>query len=120
MERSTSRNLFLAAIVLDIIATVLFFIGGGMAMNSTTVNPDGTLSTPPSAGIGALLLVAFLVYGVGGILAFVAWLGALIKTARLGQWLWFVLVLLLSWTGIMMLVYIFAGPTKPANSGQMA
>jgi hypothetical protein len=50
----------------------------------------------------------------------IAWIGALIKTAQLGQWLWFVLVLLLSGTVIMMLVYIFAGPTKPANSGQMA
>jgi hypothetical protein len=36
----------------------------------------------------------------------------------LGQWVWFILLIVFS--GITMLVYIFAGPTQPANSGQMA
>jgi hypothetical protein len=120
MERSTSRNLFLAAIVLGIIATVLFFVGGAAAAAATTTNPDGTVSTTAGAGVGIMLIIAFIVWAVAGILSFIAWLGALIKTARLGQWLWFILLLVLSWTGIMMLVYIFAGPTKPADSGQMA
>jgi hypothetical protein len=116
MERSTSRNLYLAAIVLGIIATVLFFVGGAAAAAATTTNPDGTVNTTAGAGVGIMLIIAFIVWAVAGILSFIAWLGALIKTARLGQWLWFVLVLLLSWTGIMMLVYVFAGPTKPASA----
>ncbi|HKW20309.1 MAG TPA: hypothetical protein VJO13_02965 [Ktedonobacterales bacterium] len=118
MERSTSRNLYLIGLVLVIIATVLLIVGGGAAAAATTTNPDGTVSTTAGAGLGIMLIVSFLVYAVGAILAFIAWLGALIKTARLGQWLWFILLIVFS--GITMLVYIFAGPTKPANSGQMA
>ncbi len=116
MERSTSRNLFLAGLVLGIIATVLFFVGGAAAAAGATTNPDGTVSTTAGAGIGIMLIIAFIVWAVAGILTFIAWLGALIKTARLGQWLWFILLLVLSWTGIMMLVYVFAGPTKPAQA----
>jgi hypothetical protein len=114
MERKTSRNLYLIGLVLFIIATVLLIVGGGAAAAATTTNPDGTVSTTAGAGIGILLIVSFLVYAVGGILAIIAWIGALIKTARLGQWLWFILLIVFS--GITMLVYIFAGPTEPASA----
>jgi len=118
MERKTSRNLYLIGLLLVIIASVLLAVGGIGAAAATTTNPDGTVSTTAGAGLGIMLLVAFIVYAVGGILAIVAWIGALVKTARLSQWLWFILLIVFS--GITMLVYIFAGPTKPADSGQMA
>ena len=68
--------------------------------------------------IASVLLAVGGIGAVGGILAIVAWIGALVKTARLSQWLWFILLIVFS--GITMLVYIFAGPTKPAESGQMS
>ena len=105
MEQSTSRNLFLAGIILSIIATVLFVEGSNAAAAATT-SPDGTVGSAPSLGI--MLIIAFALYAIGCILATIAWIGALINTARLGQWLWFILLLVLSWTGIIMLVYIFA------------
>lgn len=108
MERKTSRNLYLTGLVLAIIATVLFIVAGGTA--AATANPDGTLNTGAGAGLGVLVLVAIVGYIIAAILGTIAWIGALIKTARLGQWVWFVLLLLLG--GIPMLIYIFAGPTE--------
>jgi hypothetical protein len=118
MERKTSRNLYLIGLLLIIVATVLFVVGGTAALAATTTNPDGTVNTSAGAGLGIMVLIAIIVYVVGGILALIAWIGALIKTARLSQWLWFILLLVFS--GITMLVYIFAGPTKPASSAQAA
>jgi len=116
MERKTSRNLYLIGLVLEIVGIILFTIGTGAAI--ATANSDGTVSAAGGTSFSILSLISILLLVVGGILAFVAWIGALVKTARLGQWLWFILLIVFS--GITLLVYIFAGPTQPANSGQMA
>jgi hypothetical protein len=108
MERKTSRNLYLIGLVLAIIATVLLIVGGGVAAGAT--NSDGSVSTAAGASLGIMLIVAFLVYIVAAVFAIIAWIGALIKTAKLGQWVWFILLLVINVT---MLVYIFAGPTEP-------
>lgn len=113
MQRSTTRNLYLIGLVLGIIGAVLYFVAAAQSLSA-----DGTVNV--SSGSATLALVGVVALIVGGVFSLIAWIGALIKTAQLGQWLWFVLVLLLGGTVIMMLVYIFAGPTKPANSGQMA
>jgi hypothetical protein len=67
--------------------------------------------------------IAFVVLGVvamfgGAIGQFVAWIGAVVNTARLDDKAWFILLLvlgLLSFGFIAMLVYILAGPdgTRP-------
>jgi hypothetical protein len=110
MERKTSRNLYLIAILLEIVGFILFTVGAGAA--AATANSDGTLSAAGGTSFGILSIIAILVLVVGAVLALVAWIGALIKLAKLGQWVWFILTFLFS--GIMMLVYIFAGPTEPA------
>jgi len=112
MERKTSRNLYLIGLVAEIVGIILFTIGTTAAL--ATTNSDGTVSAAGGTSFSILGLIAILLLVVGGILAFVAWIGALIKTARLGQWLWFILLIVFS--GITMLVYIFAGPTKPAQA----
>jgi hypothetical protein len=71
--------------------------------------------------VGGLLIVA------GSIGQFVAWIGALVNTARLQDKTWFVVLLvtgLLSFGFIAMLVYVLAGPdgtlagdTRPQGSG---
>ena len=108
MERKTSRNLYLVGLVLAIIATVLLIVGGGVAAGAT--NSDGSVSPAAGTSLGIMLIVAFLVYIVAAVFALIAWIGALIKTAKLGQWVWFILLLVINVT---MLVYIFAGPTEP-------
>ena len=52
---------------------------------------------------------------IGGILALIAWIGALINSAKANRWGWFVCLIIFS--GITMLVYLFAGPV-PARQPQ--
>ena len=116
MERKTSRNLYLGGIVLAIIATILIVVASVIVAANTTTGTTGTDSQlPPGVAtvFSILTIVAVLLYIVAGILAFISWIGALVKTARLGEWVWFILLLILGGTGIMMLIYIFAGPTQP-------
>ncbi|HLG65622.1 MAG TPA: hypothetical protein VKY19_27120 [Ktedonosporobacter sp.] len=126
MKKSVSRALYLLAILLYIIGIGLFYYGAGGG-NMNTFNAlvasghlfvAADMSNSTFTGIGALLVA------LGSLLAVIAWLGALIKTARLGRWGWFVCLLIFS--GIAMLIYIFAGPTtstRPsfsnASSGAM-
>lgn len=115
MKKSTSRNLYLLALLLDIVGVVLFVIGAvGSNLNDlNTLAASGHLfvsadmSNPMFTAIGALLVA------LGGLLFLIAWIGALIRTAQLGRWGWFVCLLVLS--GITMLVYIFGGPTTSVN-----
>jgi hypothetical protein len=53
--------------------------------------------------------VAVLLAIVGGVVFAVVWVSALIRTARLGYWGWFLFLLLLS--VVSLLIYIFWGPT---------
>jgi len=114
MSKSLSRTLYLIGLGVVIVATILLI--AGLAGSTTGPGANGT-TTITSVGNPALVGIAVFVYVVGGILSFIAYIGALIKTAMLGRWGWFVCLLLIS--GITMLVYIFAGPeTRPVT--QMA
>ncbi len=107
MSKSLSRNLYLIAILGLIVGFVLSIA----AASQTTTAADGT---PTVTSTGALLaLVGLALYAIAGILAFVAWIGALIKTAQLQRWGWFVCLIIFS--GITMLIYIFAGPETAPN-----
>jgi hypothetical protein len=113
MRKSVSRTLYLLAVVCAIGAAVLVFLG----LNGTTITtlPSNASYTDVINTVNnpALVIAGAAVAVIGSILALIAWVGALIRTAQLGRWGWFVCLLVLS--GITMLVYIFAGPTTPAN-----
>ena len=111
MKKSVSRVLYLLALLLWIGGIVVFYYGAGGG-NMSTFNALVTsghlfvaadMSNSTFTGIGALLVA------VGSLLALIAWIGALVKTARLGRWGWFVFLLIFS--AITLLIYIFAGPT---------
>ncbi len=85
MSKALTRNVYLVSLLLLIVSTVLIY---------SKVSP----------AVGGLL------YIVGAIGAFVAWVGALIKTAQLSRWGWFVGVLITG--GIGLLIYVFGGPTE--------
>lgn len=58
------------------------------------------------AGFGSIL------EDIGYLLSFIAWILALVATARIGRWGWFILVLLLSWLFMIPLIlYGIIGPT---------
>lgn len=113
MRKSVSRTLYLLGILLSIIAVVLILMG----LQGSTVNTvqDGSSFSANVTSIGhpGLFFAGIAVSAVAGILGLIAWVGALVRTAQLGRWGWFVCLIIFS--GITMLIYVFAGPTMPAN-----
>ena len=110
MKKALSRTLYLIGLGVVIVGVILLI--AGLAGSTTAVDPNTGQTTITSIGHPALFGISFVFFVAGGILGFVAYVGALIKMAMLGRWGWFVCLLLIS--GITMLVYIFAGPeTRP-------
>lgn len=106
MKRSLSRLLYLIGLGVVIFAGILLgisFIGS----TPTTDTSAGSIGNPALFGIALFLMFA------ASIPALVAWIGALVKMAQLSRWGWFVCLFFFS--GITMLIYIFAGPETPAT-----
>ncbi|HEV2579359.1 MAG TPA: hypothetical protein VGT44_00790 [Ktedonobacteraceae bacterium] len=111
MRKALSRTLYLIGLVICIVGGIL--LGVSFAGSTTGIDPNTGATTITSIGNPALFGIGIFLLVIGGILGFIAYVGALIKTAMLGRWGWFVCLLVIS--GITMLVYIFAGPeTRPA------
>lgn len=114
MRKSVSRTLYLLALVLGIAAAVLIILGiQGSTFTSVQSGPS-SVGALTSVGNPGLLFAGIGASIVGGVLLLIAWIGALVRTAQLGRWGWFVCLIVLS--GITMLLYIFIGPTTPANA----
>lgn len=80
---------------------------------SQTQLQAGTCRPAVSAGEGVGFAVGILLFIVAGLLATIAWIGALIRAARMQTWVWFVIILLLH--GVGTLIYAIAGPaSQPA------
>src|SRR5262249_8607303 len=109
LSKRTILYLMLGAIILVILGVVL----GVLAVGGATTDASGAV-TGASASSGIFGLSARACYGMGSIVALIAWIGALIKTAQIGRWGWFVAVLLLS--GLGTLIYGIAGPEAPATA----
>lgn len=92
MKKTLSLILYIVGVLLLIAAAKIPFLYGSSA-----------------APLAVILAV------VGGIVFAVAWIGALVRTARLGRWGWFVLLLLFS--VISVLIYLLWGltPDRQAN-----
>lgn len=100
----------------SIVLYVLFFvllIGAG-ASASSACGASATSAEIASSGCANSAVagfgISFLFFLLGVILAFVAWILGLIKTAQAQAWGWFVVVLLLSPLGS--LIYGIAGPDQ--------
>jgi hypothetical protein len=57
------------------------------------------------------VLIGTALLGLGGLCSLLAFIFGLIKTAQLGAWVWFVLILL--FTPLATLIYGIVGPDKP-------
>src|SRR5712691_512228 len=111
MPKAVSRTLYLIGLGIVIVGGILF--GVSFAGSTTGIDPNTGATTITSLGNPALFGIGIFFFVIGGLLGFIAYVGALVKTAMLGRWGWFICLLLIS--GITMLVYIFAGPeTRPA------
>lgn len=102
MSKALSRTLYMLSLLAWTIGGCLLVCG----LVHTAALQDGSRDQ----AVAALGVLALLV--VGGVLACVAWIGALIRTAQLGYWRWFLCLLLFS--GLALLLYIFLGPRYPA------
>jgi hypothetical protein len=111
MKKSVSRILYLLAIVIDIVAITVFYqgAGGGDMAKFNALAAAGHLFVAADMSNSSMTATGALLFLIAFLLAIVAFVGALVKTARLRRWGWFICLLLFS--GITMLIYIFAGPT---------
>src|SRR5581483_8998586 len=97
MSKAVSRSLFLIGLG----AVILYYVG-------LSVSQVGEAAHASPFWNPVLFDIVSILYSIGVLLIFIAYIGALVKTARLGHWGWFICLLL--FTLVTMLIYIFAGP----------
>jgi hypothetical protein len=126
MTKSTITQLFLGSVIAVIAGFVMAFAAIWFALANGALIMDG----PDVVGIAptafawtafGLALVAALAITAGLIGGLVAWIGALINTARLEDKAWFVILLvlgLLSFGFVAMLAYVVSGPDGYQSRGQ--
>ena len=108
MLLSTTRKLFGISILLAVVIGCVLGIsmssasgGGYSGYSAATVDP-------------VVLVVSTVLLLVAVVLETVAWIGALVKTAQLGRWGWFICMLLPFISGFAFLGYVLFGPTEAA------
>lgn len=110
MKKKTILWLVITAIVLAIIGAAVFVPSVATAarhctqqqMNTNTCNLNLHGAQAAGVVIGSILWV------IAGLLWLVAWICALVRSAKMGSWVWFVIVLIFS--GLGTLIYAIAGP----------
>jgi hypothetical protein len=121
VSKTTIKKLFVGSLVALAGGLVLLAVAGTLAYANGNFVKDG----PDVVGIHAtafgwvmigLAAVAILVLIAAAITQFVAWIGAVLNTARLEDKTWFIVLLvtgLLSFGFIAMIAYLIAGPDDP-------
>ena len=114
MSLSTTRKLFGISILLAVVIGCVLGIsmssasgGGYSGYSAATVDP-------------VVLVVSTVLLLVAVVLETVAWIGALVKTAQLGRWGWFICMLLPFISGFAFLGYVLFRPTESARPVQVA
>jgi hypothetical protein len=111
---------FVAGFVIGLIAIVVALAGGAVTFGGPdVVRVDGVAL----AGTVVWLSIASLAVAGGSLAALVAWIGALLNTARLDDKTWFLVLLVLglfSFGWIATIAYVLAGPdsTRPSGAPQ--
>ena len=111
MTKRTICIFFIVSILMDLIG--LGLLVGGLVGSTYTTNTYGNSTNAQVTNFGnlPLFVTGVTLLSLSAIPFLIAWIGALINLARLHEWVWFVLILIFSW--ITLLVYLFAGPTTP-------
>ncbi len=109
MSRVQIRN-FTAIGLIGSLIGVLFFVVGALVGAPTATDATGThltaLGNPPVFVVGLVLALA------AGIVSAIAWIFALIRTAQLQRWGWFVCMLVMG--SLVTLIWSLIGPDSPA------
>src|SRR5919201_3616234 len=119
MSKATSRTLFLLGILLWVIGAVVFGMSpeGNKLFTNLSTNPNSYTSL--TGGTGLMATGGSLVALLGLILILLAWIGGIIRTAVIGRWGWFIVLLIVGLILLptvllfllLMLIYVFFGPT---------
>jgi hypothetical protein len=107
MRRSLVRIFYISGLAVAAVGVVLLLVSLASGVTTTSNAYGGTTSTPHNF---ALFVLGVVIICLGSLAVTVAWIGALIRTAQLGEWTWF--VLLLVFQGITLLVYVIVGPDR--------
>lgn len=117
MRKSRTGLIFLVGLVAAIVGGVLFGVGAASQHVASDLTAGNYSSLGTTGGIGAVIAA------VGGLLIFISWISALIRTAIIGRWGWFVVMLLLGliispllW--LWMLIYLIAASDHPRTMQQ--
>ncbi len=110
MRKKTIFWLVLTAIILDVIGAVIFAPSIASAASQCTQEQinSNTCSISLQGAQAAGVIIGAILWVISAILWFIAWIGALVRSARMGSWVWFVIILIFS--GLGTLVYAIAGP----------
>jgi hypothetical protein len=118
MTKPTITKLFVGSLLAIGGGLVVTLVAGLAAVaNGTYIMNGPDIVGMQESGLGwamvAIAVIGVLVMSAAAIVQFVAWIGAVINTARLEDKTWFLVLLLLglfSFGFIAMLVYVIAGP----------
>ena len=83
MRRSLVRIFYLSGLAVAAIGAVLLLLSLASGVTTTTNAYGGTTATPNNT---ALFVVGIVIICLGSLAVTVAWIGALIRTAQLGEW----------------------------------
>ena len=110
MRKRTILWLVLSGIILAIIGTALFVPAVVSAAGHCTQAQlnNGTCNITPTSVQSAAIAVGVILWIIAAILDLIAWIMALIRSARMRSWGWFIVVLLIH--GLGTLIYAIAGP----------
>lgn len=116
MSKKTILWLSLISLIISIIGIVVFVPIVISAANTVASQcsqdqiQHGTCNVSLSAVAGAGFFVGILIFVVAGLVGLIAWVGALIRSAKMQTWGWFVVVLIFG--GLGTLIYGIAGPAN--------
>ena len=114
MRRSLVRTLYLSGLAVSVVGVVVLLVSLASGVTTSTNAYGTTTNTPNNV---PLFVVGIVLICLGAIPVTIAWIGALIRTAQLNEWVWFVLLLVLQ--GPTLLVYVFAGPDQPRQTAPL-
>ncbi|MEA2518189.1 MAG: hypothetical protein QOF49_269 [Chloroflexota bacterium] len=128
MTKSTVTRIFIGSLFAIAGGVVLLVAGLFLALvNGTFImrGPDvvGVQASALTWSMAGLAVVGILAIVGGALGQFIAWIGAVLNTARLDDKIWFIVLLvlgLLSFGFIAMLVYVIAGPDGSRRSSGQA
>ncbi len=111
MRKRTILWLEIIAFILAIIGLAVFLPAIFSTVQDCTQEQlqAGTCTASVSAEAGAGILIGSVLFTIAGILATIAWIIALVRSARMQSWAWFVIILLFH--GLGTLIYAIAGPS---------